>query len=272
MKIALTQMATVWEDIAANEKEVRRLTVLAKSAGADMVVFPEFTFVGFTHEPARFCDTADAPRQLAFARSLSREQEIAIACGVVRAAEPLPRNNLSIVRNGETLLSYDKIHSYSFGGETLAYSRGDAVATTAFGGVAFGAFVCYDLRFPEIFQAAARAADAIVVIGNWPADRIENWYTLLRARALETQCYLVGVNRAGSGGGIAYAPSSVVFDPTGRRLTPPTPDELILCDLDPRRVREVRAAFPLRSDRRNDLYPSLVCRDYTLAATQKTGV
>lgn len=93
-----------------------------------------------------------------------------------------------------------------------------------------------------------------------------------RARALETQCYLVGVNRAGSGGGIAYAPSSVVFDPTGQRLTPPTPDELILCDLDPRRVREVRAAFPLRSDRRDDLYPSLVCRDYTLAATQKTGV
>ena len=106
----------------------------------------------------------------------------------------------------------------------------------------------------------------------YPADRIENWYTLLRARALETQCYLVGVNRAGSGGGIAYAPSSVVFDPTGRRLTPPTPDELILCDLDPRRVREVRAAFPLRSDRRDDLYSSLVCRDYTLAATQKTGM
>ena len=266
MKIALTQMATVWEDIAANEKEVRRLTVLAKSAGADMVVFPEFTFVGFTHEPARFCDTADAPRQLAFARSLSREQEIAIACGVVRAAEPLPRNNLSIVRNGETLLSYDKIHSYSFGGETLAYSRGDAVATTAFGGVAFGAFVCYDLRFPEIFQAAARAADAIVVIGNWPADRIENWYTLLRARALETQCYVLGANRSGEGGGIAYEPSSIAFDPAGRRLTAASADELLYCDVDPQVARAVREAFPLRADRREDLYRSLLLRDQARGA------
>lgn len=261
MKIALTQMATVYEDIAANAAEVRRLTIRAKSAGADLVVFPEFTFVGFTHEPARFCDTVDAPRQLAFARSLSRELEIAIACGVIRAAEPLPRNNLSIVRRGETLLSYDKLHSYSFGGEARAYSRGDALASAAFDGVVFGAFVCYDLRFPEIFQAAAHTADAIVVIGNWPADRIENWYTLLRARALETQCYILGANRSGEGGGIAYGPSSVAFDPAGRRLTAPSADELLYCEVDPQVVRAVRTAFPLRADRREDLYRSLLFRD-----------
>ncbi|MGN0834116.1 MAG: nitrilase-related carbon-nitrogen hydrolase [Kiritimatiellia bacterium] len=261
MRIALTQMETVWEDLAANEAEVRRLTVRAKAAGAELVVFPEFTFVGFTPEPVRFCDTADAPRQLAFARALSQEQAIAIACGIVRAAEPLPRNNLSIVRHGETLLSYDKLHSYSFGGETRAYSRGDAIASAAFGGVTFGAFVCYDLRFPEIFQVAARTADAIVVIGNWPLDRIENWYTLLRARALETQCYVLGANRSGEGGGIAYGPSSVAFDPAGRRLTAPAADELLYCDVEPQVVQAVRAAFPLRSDRREDLYRSLLFRD-----------
>ena len=261
MKIALTQMETVWENPAANQAEVRRLTALAKAAGAEMIVFPEFTFTGFTPEPARFCDTVNAPRQLAAVRALSQEQSIAIACGIIRAAEPLPRNNLSIVLDGDVLLSYDKLHSYSFGGETLSYSRGDAISSAVFGGVTFGAFVCYDLRFPEIFQVAARTADAIVVIGNWPLDRIENWYTLLRARALETQCYVLGANRSGAGGGIVYGPSSVAFDPAGHRLTAPSADELIYCDVDPRTVQAVRAAFPLRSDRREDLYRSLLFRD-----------
>ncbi len=273
MKIALTQQETAWEDPAANMRACARLAEDAARAGAALVVFPEFTLTGFTPRPRAFADVPGAAPQLDFFRALSRRLPLGLAFGCIRAAEPdAPQNRLVVVRNGTVLLDYAKIHSYSFGGETRAYSRGADLFTTAFEGFTLGGLICYDLRFPEVFQIAARTADVLLVIGNWPADRIENWYPLLRARALETQCYLVGVNRAGSGGGIAYAPSSVVFDPTGRRLTPPTPDELILCDLDPRRVREVRAAFPLRSDRRDDLYPSLVCRDYTLAATQKTGV
>ncbi len=287
MKIALTQMETAWEAPAANERACARLAERAAQAGAALVAFPEFTLTGFTPRPRAFADAPGAAPQLDFFRALSRRLPLAIAFGCIRATEPnapqkrlgvvrdaepnAPQNRLVVVRDGAVLLDYAKLHSYSFGGETRAYSRGADLFSAALGGFTLAGLICYDLRFPEVFQAAARAADLLLVIGNWPADRIENWYTLLRARALETQCYLVGVNRAGAGGGIAYAPSSVAFDPTGRRLTPPSPDDLLLCDLDPRLVRDVRAAFPLRSDRRDDLYPTLVCRDYALAATQKTG-
>jgi len=273
MKIALTQLEIDWENPAANERICARLAEDAARAGAALVAFPEFTLTGFTPRPRAFADTSEAAPQLDFFLGLSRRLPIGIAFGCIRAAEPAaPQNRLVIVRNGTILLDYAKIHSYSFGGETRNYSRGSDIFTTAFGGFTLAGLICYDLRFPEVFQIAARTADIILVIGNWPADRIENWHTLLRARALETQCYLVGVNRAGSGGGIGYTPSSVAFDPTGRRLTPPSADGLVFCDTDPKLVRDVRAAFPLRSDRRDGLYPSLVCRDYALAATQKTGV
>lgn len=261
MKIALTQMKTVWEDVSANETEVRRLVAQAVVAGAELIVFPEFTFVGFTKRPTDFCDRLSGTRQLTFMCNLSREYPIALACGRIVDAVPQPRNNLTIVQHGNVLLSYDKLHAYSFGGEQTVYSRGDRIVTTPFGDLTLGAFICYDLRFPEVFQVAARCAEAILVIGNWPHDRIENWYTLLRARALETQCYLVGVNRAGEGGGIVYGPSSVVYDPAGRRITPATSDELFYCEIEPHIVRHVRAQFPLRDDRREELYPSLLFRD-----------
>ena len=272
MKIALTQMETAWEDPAANERICTRLAEAAAQSDATLVVFPEFTLTGFTPRPSVFADTDAYAPQLDFFVSLSRRLPIGIAFGCIRAAEPaLPQNRLVIVRDGAVLLDYAKLHSYSFGGEALAYSRGREIFTTQFSSAVLGGFICYDLRFPEIFQVAAKTADAILVIGNWPADRIENWYTLLRARALETQCYIIGANRAGEGNGIAYAPSSIAFDPAGRRITPPASDELLFCDIDPAYVKNVRTAFPLRDDRRDDLYRSLACDAEAFAATQKTG-
>ncbi|MGN0855709.1 MAG: nitrilase-related carbon-nitrogen hydrolase [Kiritimatiellia bacterium] len=261
MKIALTQMDIAWEDPAANESTVRRLVAAAAAAGTDMVVFPEFTFVGFTKRPELFCDTPRRARQLEFLCELSREHAPAIVAGRIVASPTRPRNNLTLVRGGEVVLSYDKLHSYSHGGEDAVYSSGDRIATAALAGMELGAFICYDLRFPEIFQVAARKAEAIVVIGNWPQDRLENWLTLLRARALETQTYMVGVNRTGAGGGVVYGPSSVVFDPAGRRLTPATADELFCCEVESGVVAAVRESFPLRRDRREDLYSTLLFRD-----------
>ena len=123
-------MKTVWEDIPANSREARRLTAQAAAAGAGLIVFPEFTFTGFTKTPTRFADTPDHPRQLACAEALTREYPLAVACGRIVASEPLPRNNLTLIHQGRTLLSYDKLHSYSFGGETAVYGRGDRIMTT----------------------------------------------------------------------------------------------------------------------------------------------
>ena len=275
MRLCVIQMDMRLGESAYNFAHAEALLRRAAAEGADTALLPETWNTGFfpaDHLPERSDRGGEAVKALC--APLARELNMNIVAGSVSDRRGGRVYNTAYVfdRQGACLAAYDKTHLFTPMGEHEHYAAGDHLTTFSLDGHKCGLLICYDLRFPEVFQIAARTADVLLVIGNWPADRIENWYTLLRARALETQCYLVGVNRAGSGGGIAYAPSSVVFDPTGRRLTPPTPDELILCDLDPRRVREVRAAFPLRSDRRDDLYPSLVCRDYTLAATQKTGL
>lgn len=258
MKIALTQMNTVWEDPDANLTECRRLIGRAAALGADVVVFPEFTTTGFTSEPRRFAARAGSDQNLI--AEVAQENGVAVVFGQIGPHDPKPLNRSVIVDGGKVILDYAKIHSYTFGGETAVYDRGDRVFHAKLRGMVVSGLVCYDLRFPEVFQFAAQQAQVIFVIGNWPADRIENWYTLLRARALETQCYILAANRTGDGGGITYAPSSVAYDPSGRRLTAALTDDLLFCDIDLETVIRTRAAFPLRTDRRDDLYAALSVR------------
>ena len=123
-------------------------------------------------------------------------------------------------------------------------------------------FVCYDLRFPEIFQAVSGRTDLILVIANWPKERIVHWETLLRARAIENQCYVAGVNRIGKGNGLEYRESSMAFDPFGERLTPADcKDSILVVDVKPETVTEIRCRYPFREDRKPDLYATLYAKN-----------
>ena len=112
-------------------------------------------------------------------------------------------------------------------------------------GVRVTPFVCYDLRFPEPFRLRRRDTDLFAVVANWPEARREHWRTLLRARAIENQCYVAGVNRVGEGGGLHYAGDSAVVSPWGEVLVEGGPEEAVLfADVDPAVVRDARAKFP----------------------------
>jgi predicted amidohydrolase len=119
-------------------------------------------------------------------------------------------------------------------------------------------FICYDLRFPELFRAALdHGADLMVVIANWPIARVDHWTTLLKARAIENQCYVLGVNRCGHDPSFIYPGKSAVFDPQGRCLAEAgAAAEIISATLDANLVRDWRRAFPALRDRRNDLLPA----------------
>lgn len=188
---------------------------------------------------------------------MSVKYDIAIIFGYVGDHKPRLLNKLAIVSQGKIIMDYAKIHSYTYGDEDKYFEKGDKIFTTELGGMKIGAHICFDLRFPEIFQISARNSDIIFVIASWPGDRIENWYTLLRARALETQCYIVGINRAGEGGGVKYIPSSVAYDPAGNRVTQESDECVLLFDADRSYVETVRKGFPLKMDRRDALYKSL---------------
>jgi predicted amidohydrolase len=146
---------------------------------------------------------------------------------------------------------YQKIHPFSFGDENQHYRPGDRVVTWDVEGLRITPFVCYDLRFPEPFRLAADDTDAFVVIANWPERRREHWRTLLRARAIENQAYVLGVNRVGEGGGLVYSGDSAAIDPLGRTLVEASEREAVLvADVEPGAVASWRSTFPALKDRR----------------------
>jgi len=129
------------------------------------------------------------------------------------------------------------------------------VVTADVEGVSVTPLVCYDLRFPEPFRLAAKETDLFAVVANWPAKRREHWRTLLRARAIENQAYVLGVNRVGEGNGLVYAGDSAALSPLGETLAEASGSEaVLLVDVDPAAVREARATFPVLSDIRPSAY------------------
>lgn len=263
MKIALTQMNQAWETPDANRKLCRILVQQAANQQADWIIFPEMTLTGFTMRPEVFSEPSDDDSETnTFFRTLSRQYAIGIGYGTI-VRDHSYYNQLRLVQQGTTLLQYNKIHPFSYGEEARHYCGGTQIPTAIdpVSGAVVSGFICYDLRFPEIFQIASRSATVIFVIASWPESRISHWHLLLQARAIENQCYMIGVNRTGTGGGIRYTASSVVYDPYGRRITPSSDAALIPVDLDPELALQYRQTFPLKADRRPELYTILSKND-----------
>ena len=151
---------------------------------------------------------------------------------------------------GKIVAEYFKMYPFSYMGEHLHYASGDSPVAFSVAGMNASVFICYDLRFPEVFRRVARSVECIFVIANWPDVRIEHWSALLKARAIENQCFLVGVNRIGSdGNGLTYCGSSHVFSPAGDLLcTGSAGDELVFADIDLAQVKKVRSQFPFLVD------------------------
>ncbi len=154
-----------------------------------------------------------------------------------------------------SVVRYAKIHPFSYGGEHRVYAAGDRVVTAEIDGVRVTPFVCYDLRFPEPFRIAAADTDLFVVVANWPDQRREHWRALLRARAIENQAYVIGVNRAGDGNGLHYAGDSAAIGPLGETIVEADErEQTLFCDVDPEVVKKLRARFPALEDRRPEAY------------------
>lgn len=146
---------------------------------------------------------------------------------------------------------YRKIHTFSYAGEDRHYRAGDEFVTITIEGLRFTLFVCYDLRFADEFWATAHETDVYLVVANWPETRRHHWQTLLAARAIENQAYVVGVNRAGTGGSLRYTGDSRILDPMGEILAAAAEQEtLLLAEVDAGKVRETREALPFLQDRR----------------------
>jgi omega-amidase len=257
MKIALASLDQKWERKDENLARCAEQAARAAASGADLVAFPEMTLTGFTMNAHAVAEPPDDSHTIAAFKDLAREHNMHVAFGVALHGERLPQNTLVVVgRTGAELGRYAKIHPFSHADEHHHYEPGSASVIVTVAQVELGLTICYDLRFPELYTMLAPSCAAILVIANWPAARIDHWNVLLRARAIDCQCFVVGVNRTGSdAAGIEYPPSSQVWDPRGVRVQPRhTAGILDIFDLDPVLVSRFRRTFPTLRDRRPDLY------------------
>ena len=255
MKIAALQTDIVWEDPTANFRSLRPRLVEARDAGARLLLLPEMYACGFSMRTDVTAEPPDGP-----STTFLRDQADALGVwvgGSVPVREPgrdRPFNTFLLAGPTGELHRYRKVHPFTYDGEHEHYDAGEELVTVDVEGLRLSLLVCYDLRFADEFWQLAHTTDAYLVVANWPAARREHWMTLLRARAIENQAYVVGVNRVGNGGAegqFTYAGDSRIVDPWGEVLaeggSEPT---LLLADLDAERVRDARERFPVLKDRR----------------------
>ena len=248
MKIALVQYSPTWEDKESNKQKI--LSMINKFEGVELFVFPEMTLTGFTMKSKEMSETIQGD-SFRFFSSIAKEKSINIFVGIIERRNNRIYNTLIHIKpDGNLLKLYRKIHPFSYSGENEHYNAGTKPAYTKIKNWKIGLTICYDLRFPELYRKyGKKKAHLIVNIANWPDTRIEHWRTLLKARAIENQCYVVGVNRMGKDPKLNYVGFSSVFDPMGKEIVAVENEEkVILGDLDKNYVNEVREKFPFLDD------------------------
>jgi predicted amidohydrolase len=248
MKISLIQPDTVWENKTENFRALEKL-ITPLFGETDMVILPELFSTGFSMKPETL---GESPGEETFVWM----KKIALAgnfgiCGsyMVRDRDNF-HNRFIFVSPEEAVWHYDKRHLFSMGEENNFFTRGTQKLVFSFRGVRISPFICYDLRFP-VWSRSRKEVDLIIYSSNWPVARKEVWNTLTRARAIENQCYVAGVNRVGTDGNqILYCGDSRIVHPYGDIIAGAGPD--IECsvtgEISMNELSEFRRKFPVLDD------------------------
>jgi len=259
MELCALQLDLVWEDRASNFAAVAAAVAAASPnpAPGSLLVLPEMFSSGFSMNVSRAADTSAAETET-FLADLARSHQIYVLGGLARQLPDGTGANeaLAFSPHGNLLARYRKIHSFSPAGEAQAFTAGTEIVTFPWNGFTVAPVICYDLRFPELFRAATAAgADLFCVIANWPERRQLHKTILLRARAIENQAFVLGLNRCGTDPHFSYAGASALIDPHGEILAEAgsTPT-LLRATISPDTTAAWRAAFPALRDRRTDLF------------------
>ncbi|MBF0328231.1 MAG: carbon-nitrogen family hydrolase [Nitrospirae bacterium] len=252
MKIALAQMNIAWEDKAANLARAVELIESASSRGCDVIAFPEMFNSGFSMNHSAFAEEGLGETSALLSESAKKYGIYVIAGYAIKSPYEEKARNMAFIFDKKGLLTatYTKMRPFSFASEDKHYIAGEHTALFDIDNTPSSVFICYDLRFPELFRQVAREIQIIFVIASWPASRKEHWLTLLKARAIENQCFIIGVNRTGSdNNGIEYSGASIVISPSGDVLCLGNEkDELLFCEINTDETAQVRSRFPFLDD------------------------
>lgn len=262
MKVALVSLNQSWENKADNKQKVgETLALIAEHCtNTDLVVYPEMTLTGFTMESLKVKEDELSSETITFFKEQAKKYKVSIAFGVVLSKGEKATNNLVVVSEQGVLATYAKIHPFSYAGENDYYQAGDELKKLTIGGATIGLTICYDLRFPELYQAYSKDCYVILNIANWPERRVSHWRALNKARAIENQVFMIAVNRIGTDGkGLQYVFSSHIVSPYGEELKGTSlSEEVVVYDLNLEEVAQYRAEFPVKNDRKITLYKEIL--------------
>ncbi|MDX9785950.1 MAG: amidohydrolase [Desulfobacterales bacterium] len=217
LKVTLVQTALFWEDASLNLAMFDE-TLETISRETDLIVLPEMFSTGFSMAAAKHAEGMDG-RAVRWLRETSRKKSVDIVGSLMIRDKNRFFNRLLWAKPDGVLLTYDKRHLFRMAGEEKVYSAGNSLLTVRLKGWKIRPFICYDLRFPAWTRNVDNAYDLAVFVANWPEKRSLHWQKLLVARAIENQCFVVGVNRVGKDGhGVNFSGDSVVIDPVGIEL------------------------------------------------------
>ena len=252
MKIAAIQHDVIWENPSANHENLTPMVPQAAEDGAELVVLSEMYSTGFSMASEKIAEKSEGESET-FLSEQAKINNLWMAASVPTKdrEDELPVNRFLVKGPSGESYKYDKVFPFTFAGEHENYRAGSQFVTIDLLGVRTSLFICYDLRFADAFWDLAPNTDLYLVVANWPSTRSNHWKALLRSRAIENQAYVVGVNRVGEGDGLSYQGDSVIIDPLGEVLKEASSggEEILVADIEPERVSEVRETFPFINDR-----------------------
>ena len=246
------QLDIVWENKAANFDKVRRLLKEAAQEPGSLVVLPEMFATGFTMNVEAMAEPYEGQTEQ-FLKQLAREHQAYLIGGAPMRSRAGQARNKALVFGpaGELLGYYSKMRPFAPGGEAQHYHAGHSPVAIDCAGIKVAPFICYDLRFPELFRqvTARHRPELFVVIASWPEKRVAHWIRLLQARAIENQAYVIGVNRVGTDPYYTYPGRSLVLDYNGDVLADGGGAEgLLKATIDPGILAKYRQGLPFLAD------------------------
>jgi len=248
MKATVIQTDLRWEDKEANLAHLS--SMLEKVPGeTDLVVLPEMFTTGFSMNPASLAEPMDGP-SVNWMKARSSAGNYALCGTLIIESDGKYYNRLIFVTPAGEIVKYDKRHLHSISGEHTVYTAGNEQVICSYKEYNFNMQICYDLRFP-VWSRNRGTSDVIIYSANWPAVRSYAWKSLLVARAIENQCYVLGVNRIGTGpDATSYSGDSVIIGPKGDILAYLDPDTegVITAELSKESLEKYRADMPVWRD------------------------
>ena len=249
MRIAILQTDIKWAKPDDNIAGATRL--ISENKGADLYVLPEMWTTGFIMSPERDVEDLRTQATLDWMKATAKTNKCAV-CGsiAIKTEDGEYRNRQYFVKPDGSCSYYDKRHLFTYGGENKHYTAGQKRTTVEYGGFKFLLLTCYDLRFP-VWSRNNEDYDAIIVTANWPESRQNVWQILLRARAIENQCYVIGANRTGKDPVCSYIGNSAIIDPKGLTMAQAKTkkQQCVTAEIDIESLKRFRTKFPVLKDR-----------------------